>query len=85
MTGSNSSTGLPAVQAIDPRIEPSRVAILQAAVEELAEVGYGQVRMEPVAARAGVARREDRPRKWPKLAASEWTLHLGRLQIGLAT
>jgi len=34
---------------VDPRIERSRMVILAAAVEELAEVGYGQVRMESVA------------------------------------
>ena len=44
------------------------MAILQAAVEELAEVGYGQVRMESVAARAGVAK-STLYRHWPdKLA-----------------
>ena len=42
--------------------------ILAAAVEELAEVGYGQVRMESVAARAGVAK-STLYRHWPdKLA-----------------
>jgi TetR/AcrR family transcriptional regulator, regulator of autoinduction and epiphytic fitness len=54
--------------AVDPRIERSRIAILQAAVEELAEVGYGRVRMESVAARAGVAK-STLYRHWPdKLA-----------------
>jgi TetR/AcrR family transcriptional regulator of autoinduction and epiphytic fitness len=55
-------------QAVDPRIERSRMAILTAAVEELAEVGFGQVRMESVAARAGVAK-STLYRHWPdKLA-----------------
>jgi TetR/AcrR family transcriptional regulator, regulator of autoinduction and epiphytic fitness len=53
---------------VDPRIERSRLVILAAAVEELAEVGYGQVRMESVAARAGVAK-STLYRHWPdKLA-----------------
>jgi TetR/AcrR family transcriptional regulator, regulator of autoinduction and epiphytic fitness len=44
------------------------LVILAAAVEELAEVGYGQVRMESVAARAGVAK-STLYRHWPdKLA-----------------
>jgi TetR/AcrR family transcriptional regulator, regulator of autoinduction and epiphytic fitness len=44
------------------------MVILKAAVEELAEVGYGQVRMESVAARAGVAK-STLYRHWPdKLA-----------------
>jgi TetR/AcrR family transcriptional regulator, regulator of autoinduction and epiphytic fitness len=53
---------------MDPRIERSRMVILRAAVEELAEVGYGRVRMESVAARAGVAK-STLYRHWPdKLA-----------------
>jgi AcrR family transcriptional regulator len=53
---------------LDPRIERSRMAILKAAVEELAEVGYGRVRMESIAARAGVAK-STLYRHWPdKLA-----------------
>jgi TetR/AcrR family transcriptional regulator, regulator of autoinduction and epiphytic fitness len=44
------------------------MVILTAAVEELAEVGYGQVRMESVAARAGIAK-STLYRHWPdKLA-----------------
>jgi TetR/AcrR family transcriptional regulator, regulator of autoinduction and epiphytic fitness len=44
------------------------MAILRAAVEELAQVGYGRVRMESVAARAGVAK-STLYRHWPdKLA-----------------
>src|ERR1700733_13966145 len=55
-------------QPVDPRIERSRLVILAAAVEELAEVGYGQVKMESVAARAGVAK-STLYRHWPdKLA-----------------
>jgi TetR/AcrR family transcriptional regulator of autoinduction and epiphytic fitness len=41
---------------IDPRIERSRAVILDAAVQELAEVGYGGVTIESVAARAGVGK-----------------------------
>jgi TetR/AcrR family transcriptional regulator of autoinduction and epiphytic fitness len=52
----------------DPRIEHSRMAILKATVEELAEVGYGQVRMESIATRAAVAK-STLYRHWPdKLA-----------------
>ncbi|MBV8221225.1 MAG: TetR/AcrR family transcriptional regulator [Solirubrobacterales bacterium] len=40
----------------DPRVERSRMVILEAAVEELAEVGYGGVTIESVAARAGVGK-----------------------------
>src|ERR1700722_17179213 len=41
---------------IDPRVERSRAMILTAAVSELAEVGYGGVTIEAVAARAGVGK-----------------------------
>jgi TetR/AcrR family transcriptional regulator of autoinduction and epiphytic fitness len=40
----------------DPRVERSRMAVLTAAVEELAERGYGGLTIESVAARAGVAK-----------------------------
>ena len=40
----------------DPRILRSRAVILEAAVQELAEVGYGGVTIEAVAARAGVGK-----------------------------
>jgi AcrR family transcriptional regulator len=40
----------------DPRIERSRMVILRAAVEELAEAGYGGVTIESIAARAGVGK-----------------------------
>jgi TetR/AcrR family transcriptional regulator, regulator of autoinduction and epiphytic fitness len=40
----------------DPRIERSRMVILEAAVEELAAEGYGGVTVESVAARAGVGK-----------------------------
>jgi len=40
----------------DPRVERSRMLILEAAVEELADVGYGRVTIESVAARAGVGK-----------------------------
>ena len=40
----------------DPRIERSRIVILRAAVEEMAEVGYGGVTIEAIAARAGVGK-----------------------------
>ena len=40
----------------DPRIERSRDAIRQAAIEELAEVGYGAMTIESIAHRAGVGK-----------------------------
>src|ERR1700735_5442980 len=43
-------------QRTDPRIERSRAVIIEAAVAELAEVGYGGVTIEAVAARAGVGK-----------------------------
>src|SRR5438046_7724893 len=53
---------------IDPRVERSRAVILKAAVEELAEAGYGGVTIESVAARAGVGK-STIYRHWPdKLA-----------------
>jgi AcrR family transcriptional regulator len=53
---------------IDPRVERSRVLILEAAVDELADVGYGGVTIESVAARAGVGK-STIYRHWPdKLA-----------------
>jgi TetR/AcrR family transcriptional regulator, regulator of autoinduction and epiphytic fitness len=41
---------------IDPRVERSRMVILRAAVDELAETGYGSFTIESVAARAGVGK-----------------------------
>jgi AcrR family transcriptional regulator len=53
---------------LDPRVERSRMVILSAAVEELADVGYGRVRIESIAARAGVGK-STIYRHWPdKLA-----------------
>lgn len=40
----------------DPRIERSREAIRRAAIEELAEVGYGAMTIESIAHRAGVGK-----------------------------
>ncbi len=52
----------------DPRVQRSRFVILQAAVQELAEVGYGAFTIESVAARAGVGK-STIYRHWPdKLA-----------------
>src|ERR1700722_9371835 len=54
--------------AVDPRIERSRQVILQAALDELGEVGYGTFRIESVASRAGVGK-STIYRHWPdKLA-----------------
>jgi TetR/AcrR family transcriptional regulator, regulator of autoinduction and epiphytic fitness len=46
----------PTGHTIDPRVERSRQVILQAALDELGEVGYGTFRIESVAARAGVGK-----------------------------
>ena len=55
----------------DPRIERSRRVILEAALEELGEVGYGALTIESVAARAGVGK-STIYRHWPgKLALVE--------------
>lgn len=51
-------------EKLDPRVERSRVVILQAAVDELAEVGYGGVTIESVATRAGVGK-STIYRHWP--------------------
>jgi TetR/AcrR family transcriptional regulator of autoinduction and epiphytic fitness len=48
----------------DPRVERSRMVVLRAAVEELADVGYGAFTIESVAARAGVAK-STIYRHWP--------------------
>jgi TetR/AcrR family transcriptional regulator of autoinduction and epiphytic fitness len=42
--------------AVDPRVERSRRAILEATLAELGEVGYGAMTIESVAARAGVGK-----------------------------
>jgi AcrR family transcriptional regulator len=41
---------------IDPRVERSRVHVLQATLELLADLGYGDLTIEAVAARSGVAK-----------------------------
>jgi TetR/AcrR family transcriptional regulator, regulator of autoinduction and epiphytic fitness len=51
-------------ERIDPRVERSRIVILKAAVDELANVGYGGVTIESVAARAGVGK-STIYRHWP--------------------
>src|SRR5215471_790090 len=57
--------------ARDPRIERSRRVILEAALEELGDVGYGALTIESVAARAGVGK-STIYRHWPgKLALVE--------------
>ena len=53
---------------LDPRVVRSRMVILRAAVEELADVGYGRVTIESIASRAGVGK-STIYRHWPdKLA-----------------
>src|SRR5262249_12093948 len=55
----------------DPRIERSRRVILEAALTELGEIGYGALTIESVAARAGVGK-STIYRHWPgKLALVE--------------
>jgi TetR/AcrR family transcriptional regulator, regulator of autoinduction and epiphytic fitness len=49
---------------VDPRVERSRLVILRAAVEELADLGYGSVTIESIAARAGVGK-STIYRHWP--------------------
>lgn len=52
----------------DPRVERSRMVILRAAVQELAEFGYGGVTIESIAVRGGVGK-STIYRHWPdKLA-----------------
>jgi TetR/AcrR family transcriptional regulator of autoinduction and epiphytic fitness len=46
----------PAGTIEDPRVERSRRVVLQAALDELGEVGYGAFTIESVAARAGVGK-----------------------------
>src|SRR5947207_78275 len=65
----------------DPRIERSRMVILQAAVEELAEVGYGAFTIESVAARAGVGK-STIYRHWPDKLALLAPIFYRRLMSG---
>ncbi|HEX4256626.1 MAG TPA: TetR/AcrR family transcriptional regulator [Streptosporangiaceae bacterium] len=51
-------------RGVDPRVERSRQIILRAALDELAESGYGAFTIESVAARAGVAK-STIYRHWP--------------------
>jgi TetR/AcrR family transcriptional regulator, regulator of autoinduction and epiphytic fitness len=58
----------PPQHRVDPRIERSRQVILDAALKELGEIGYGAFTIESVAARAGVGK-STIYRHWPdKLA-----------------
>jgi AcrR family transcriptional regulator len=41
---------------LDPRVERSRRAVVEAAIDELGEVGYGAMTIESVARRAGVGK-----------------------------
>jgi AcrR family transcriptional regulator len=50
--------------AVDPRVQRSRAAVLEAARELLMEVGFGGVTMEGVSARSGVAK-TTMYRQWP--------------------
>jgi len=43
-------------EVIDPRIERSRTTILEATLDELADVGYGALTIESVARRAGASK-----------------------------
>lgn len=55
-------------RAADPRVERSRHVILEAALAELGEVGYGAFTIESVAARAGVGK-STIYRHWPEKLA----------------
>ena len=44
------------VDRVDPRVERTRLSVLAAAAELMAEVGWGGVTIESVSARSGVAR-----------------------------
>lgn len=46
----------PVAERVDPRITRSRQVVRQAALDELAAVGYGALRVEAVARRAGVGK-----------------------------
>lgn len=45
-----------AAEPVNPRVERTRRAILEAALDELAEVGYGALTIESVAKRAGASK-----------------------------
>jgi AcrR family transcriptional regulator len=68
-------------RALDPRVERSRYVILEAALAELGEVGYGAFTIESVAARAGVGK-STIYRHWPEklglIADAFQTLHQER-------
>lgn len=68
-------------RAVDPRVERSRHVILEAALAELGEVGYGAFTIESVAARAGVGK-STIYRHWPDklglIADAFQTLHRER-------
>ncbi|WP_460463377.1 TetR/AcrR family transcriptional regulator [Arthrobacter pigmenti] len=69
---------------IDPRITESRHRVLTAALEELAEVGYGAFAIESVCRRSGVAK-STVYRHWPgKLALIADALRLLNVQPGSA-
>lgn len=71
----------PAGRAVDPRVERSRQVILQAALDELGDVGYGTFRIESVAARAGVGK-STIYRHWPdKLALIADAFETSHLQM----
>jgi TetR/AcrR family transcriptional regulator, regulator of autoinduction and epiphytic fitness len=68
VTVENRTTPARETTTMDPRVERSRRVILQAALDELGQVGYGRFRIESVAARAGVGK-STIYRHWPdKLA-----------------
>ncbi len=56
MSGAATSTGTDGHAALDPRIERSRRVIQDAAIAEMAAVGYGAMTVEAVAKRAGVSK-----------------------------
>lgn len=50
------STATSAAELVDPRVDRSRRVIREAAIAELAEIGYGRFTIESVARRAGVGK-----------------------------
>lgn len=56
MLGTGQTEAVPPRDEPDPRIERSRLCVLEAAADLLREVGYGSLTIEAVAARSGVAK-----------------------------
>jgi len=66
---------------LDPRIERSRRVITEAAIEEMAEVGYGAMTVEAIAKRAGVSKATIYRQWQSKLEIVEGALDLIKSEI----